>query len=425
MMAAGILWWLGPRLPAASPEVLLADNPALALPRAPAALVVLAAPGRWARLVGRVPARRVLLDPAWWRQLGSGGPAPEPTVAAAAATAAVLDQFSSGLVVAGWRDGWIVQGRVRSPALARRLGSWLPARYRERTVVRAGVLRLASGPRYLDGWTWRPATPSARRGRRLACWGLWRGGAWSGRWEGRRLVLETGDPPAGGPLPESAALTARVADAAAALAALGLRPPSSGILAPLAAALRPLLAGPVALRVDAVEAAQPLPRVRFCLGIPWRPGARDKQVERLRQVLCPFGCSVEGVTLDDGRPAEGWRSPLVTWWVAEGPRGISVASGRDLLTAGPPAGMPAGPVTAWRVDGPRGAAALEAVSAAGWLADLGLVGRQRLQALGRLAGPLAGFSSLAWTGSPAGARLEIDFAAPRPGTGGGRDDGRQ
>ena len=414
-LAAALLWWLWPGRPAERAHRLLAENPALDLPGPPAAVAVIAQPGRWARLLARHPARRLLLDPAWWRGLESEGSAASGALAPAAAAVALLDQVRSGLVVASFSGGWIVQGRIRGAAI-QGFDAWLPADYRGRTAIHGNVLRLASAASFLRGWGWRPQDFGVDDNASLACWLRVGGATWAGRWRGAALEVTHGRPPASCTPAAGAAFFGAAPDAAALLPALGVRLPHNGLLGGVARSLEGVLARPVELRLDELAPGQPLPRPRFVIELGWTAGEADAEaraafVDRLRGVVCPFGCRVARRELDDGTPVLRWRSSVVTWWVATGPAGVSLATDRDRLASWlpRPAVVKGEPGRRWSADGARAAAALEVLSRVGWLADLGIVSRSRLRMAARLAGPLRGFSRLGWCSAPGGDRMELVF----------------
>ncbi len=422
LLAAAALWWaLGGSRPAESAARLVRDNPALALPAEPVGVVVLAEPGAWTRLLARDPARRLLLDPSWWRGLqAGGGPGPGAGALAPAAVAAgVLSQFPSGLVAAWWDDGWVVQGRVRGGAVVDELqsGGLLPAGMKRRTVVHDGILRVASSAALLEGWGWRPPAAAPPR-EQLACWAWVAGVEWRGRWRRQqRLEIVRGVAPA---VPEpglggAAVLGAR--DGLAALDRVGVRLPESGLLSALTRELGRSLARPVTAWVREVAPGQPLPQPRGALLLSWRddeqPGAaRDAAVGTIRDALCPFGCR-ETMPAEGGGPRR-WQSPLLSWWVRVEEQGVLLATGQAELDAAAGRLVTAGDTASWlSARGPEAAAAADVLGGVGLLADVGLVPRSRLALLRRAAGPLAGFREVAWAEDAEGAAAWLDFAAPR------------
>lgn len=416
LAAAGLAawWWLRPARPAAPARALVAGNPALGVPARPVGMVVLARPGGWARLLARDPARRLLLDPGWWRQLDRGGLRRRGAIAPAAAAIVLLDRFPRGVTAAWWEDGWVVQGAVGT-GRATGLPGWLPERLRRRAVLRDGVLRLASDERRLVGWAWRP--PEANRWasrKRLAVWAWIEGAVWTGRWQRDRLILERGVAH-GGTLPQLTGTALLAApNGATALAAMGVRLPHSGLLAGLAGRAGLLLQRPVTVWIDEVASAQPLPRPRLALQLAALDG-RDPETLRtgLRAVLCPIGCRVDRRELCDGSPVERWQSLLGAWWFAVRGGTAVVATGHDQLERWL-AGEAARAVPERTVvlsDGRRAAPALEALARTTLLADLGLVPGERLELVNSLAGPMRGIARIAYVGGADGERLEIDLAA--------------
>lgn len=422
LVAGALWWWLRPEKPVARTDRLLVANPALDLPAEPLGLVVVARPGAWARLLARHPDRRLLLDPAWWRELRGPLGARRGALAPAAAAVALLDQLPRGLVAAWWEDGWVVQGKIRGGQTLS-LPSWLPDSLRRRSRLHNGVLRVASSPGWLDGWGWRPPAASRTTARsRLSCWARVNGQIWSGLWSGNRLTLTSGAPPERiQPTGAGAALIA-VPDTAAALAEAGVSLPTSGFLAGLGREAEALLSRPSRVWIDEIVPAQPLPRPRLVIELPLRederaPERRTRLLTRLRSVLCPLGCSVARRETSDGAPVERWRSPLATWWVAGNDDAVVIATGHDQLERWLGRRPSPFPDTAVLVpNGRRAAAALTALGQATLLADLDLVPRSRLRLLAHLAGPLRGIATVAWTSTTTGQRLEVELA-----TGGGSD----
>ncbi len=418
LLAAGAWWWLRPERPTVPAARLLLDNPALDLPAEPLGLVVVARPGAWARVLARHPARRLLLDPAWWREIRGPIAARTGALGPAAAAVALLDQLPRGLVTAWWADGWVVQGTVRGGG-ALDLPSWLPEGLRQRSRIHNGVLRVASSPAWLDGWGWRPpeATRAASHGR-LSCWARVHGKTWSGLWSGDRLTLTTGTPPESARLPSDGAALISVPDTAWALTEAGVRLPTSGFLAGLGREVEALLSRPSLVWVDEIAPAQPLPRPRLVIQLALRveerePARRARLVSRLRGVLCPLGCSIAHREIGVGTPVERWRSPLASWWVATTDDAVVLATGHEQLehwmSRRPATTLPATAVVI--PDGPRAATTLAAIGQATLLADLGLVPRSRLRLLAHLAGPLRGVATASWTRTSQGQRLEVVLAS--------------
>ncbi len=420
-LAAVALWWaLRPALPEQPAEQLVAGNPALDLPSQPVGVVVLAQPAAWARLLARDPARRLLLDPAWWdalQETGRRGPS-AGALAPAAVAAGVLSQFPEGLTGAWWQDGWVIQGRVRGGAVAEELrrGGLLPDGMEERTVVHGGILRVASSKALLEGWGWRPPAtvpPEAS----LACWGWVSGAEWRGRWRGgMRLEIARGEVSAPPGLELGGAAAMGAADGLAALARLGVRLPESGLVGAITRELGRALARPVTAWVREVAAGQPLPRPRGALLLGWRddepPGpARDAAVERIRNALCPLGCRETGPAAG-GNPRR-WQSPLLSWWVRVDERGVLLATGEAELEAAAGRLAAVSASAGWlAARGPEAAHAADVLGSASLLADIGLVPRGRLELLRRASGPLAGFREVAWAEGAGGAAAWVDFAAP-------------
>ncbi len=417
-LAALAWWWRASVPPEDRAGRLLRDNPALVLPSRPRGLVVLARPGRWARLLARHPARRPLLDPAWWRGLAGGNPDPGTRIAAPGAAAVLLDRFPRGLVGAWWDRGWVVQGAVTGEAAARRISAVLPPRLAANWAVRDGILVVASGPGLLRDGRWRPPPPRVDPDRNIACW-IRRGETeWTGHWEGRSLVLERGSPPPGGAARPRGTLLARFSDAERTLARLGLVPRRGEAGAGMGGTLGSLLGRPVTLWVQRIPEGNSLPTPQGAARFARREGETPGRVEELLGgLLCAFGCVSETAELLDGTPVSLWRSAVGRWWVLAGEGGVAVADTRDRLEAF--LGMErAGlfPAGTWVVtEGPSLGASLRALGGAAVLADLGLVDRTRLQRAARLAGPLAGFGVLSWVGSGGGGRVEIELAAPPGG----------
>jgi hypothetical protein len=417
LLAAGAWWWLRPERPTVPAARLLLDNPALDLPAEPLGLVVVARPGAWARLLARHPARRLLLDPAWWRELRAPLGAHRGALAPTAAAVALLDQLPRGLVAAWWADGWVVQGTIRGGnSLA--LPSWLPDGLRQRSRLHNGVLRVASSPDWLEGWGWRPAEAGqVAPHSHLSCWARVNGQIWSGLWSGNRLTLTTGTPPESARLPSDGAALISVPDTAWALTEAGVRLPTSGFLAGLGREVEALLSRPSLVWVDEIAPAQPLPRPRLVIDLPLtdderEPARRARLLARLRSVLCPLGCSIARRETDSGAPVERWRSPLATWWVAGIDDAVVLATGHDQLEHWLGRRRTAFPDTAVLIpDGPRAAASLAALGQATLLADLGLVPRSRLRLVAHLAGPLRGVATASWTRTSQGQRLEVVLAS--------------